>query len=156
MPPANGRDTLMVVEYLDYAMGEPHFDGTADQPVRHGIERLVDLDMVIGMDLRRMIWRLRGSGSPRRQRAFVAGEPAAALDVSVQAGIINLFADLSEEMKLSQLFISHNLAVVRSLCDRVAVIYRGEIVEMAATEAIFSSPKHDYTRQLLTAAPDLP
>lgn len=86
----------------------------------------------------------------------MADEPTAALDVSMQAGIINLFADLHEEIGLSQLFISHNLAVVRSLCDRVAVIYRGEIVEMAATDAIFGAPQHDYTRQLPAAAPDLP
>lgn len=89
-------------------------------------------------------------------RFLVADEPTAALDVSVQAGIINLFADLRQEMHLSQLFISHNLAVVRSLCDRIAVIYRGEIVEMATTEAIFESAQHEYTRQLLAAAPDLP
>lgn len=89
-------------------------------------------------------------------RFLVADEPTAALDVSVQAGIINLFASLRKDMQLSQLFISHNLAVVRSLCDRVAVIYRGQIVEVASTDEIFNAPRHAYTQQLLAAAPDLP
>lgn len=86
----------------------------------------------------------------------VADEATAALDVSVQAGIINLFADLRAGMGQSILFISHNLAVVRALCDRVAVIYEGRLVEIADTPAIFASPRHEYTQRLLAAAPDLP
>jgi oligopeptide transport system ATP-binding protein len=84
---------------------------------------------------------------------LVADEPVSALDVSVQAGIINLFKDLQEELKLTILFISHDLAVVRNFASRVAVMYLGKIVEIGAREAIFANPMHPYTRALLSAAP---
>jgi oligopeptide/dipeptide ABC transporter ATP-binding protein len=86
-------------------------------------------------------------------RVLVADEAVAALDVSVQAGVVNLMADLREQLNLAILFIAHDLAVVRSLCDRVSVIYLGRIVEEGPSAQIFTSPEHPYTRGLLAAVP---
>lgn len=88
-------------------------------------------------------------------RLLVADEAVAALDVSVQAAILNLFADLRARLGLSMVFISHDLGAVRALCDRVAVMYLGRIVEVAPVEAIYDNPGHPYTRALLAANPSL-
>lgn len=84
---------------------------------------------------------------------LVADEPIASLDVSIQAQIINLFRHLQEEHGFSILFIAHDLAMVEYLCDRVGVMYRGKLVELAPTEALFARPAHSYTKALLSAIP---
>ena len=84
---------------------------------------------------------------------IVADEPVSALDVSIQAQIINLLRDLQNRLGLTMLFISHDLAVVEYICDRVIVLYLGRIMEIAPSEKLYAEPHHPYTRALLSAIP---
>jgi peptide/nickel transport system ATP-binding protein len=86
-------------------------------------------------------------------KLIVADEPTSALDVSIQSEILGLMEDVQEDFDLSILFISHDLGVIREVCDRVAVMYLGEIVELAPTETLFDNPQHPYTRALLGSIP---
>lgn len=88
-----------------------------------------------------------------RPKLIIADEPISALDVSIRAQVLNLLSKLQKERNLTYLFIAHDLSVVRFICDRIAVIHKGKIVELAESEELFAHPLHPYTRALLSAIP---
>ncbi|GAA1576596.1 ABC transporter ATP-binding protein [Kribbella sancticallisti] len=91
-----------------------------------------------------------------RPRILIADEPVSALDVSVRAQVLNLISDLVDELNLTLIFVSHDLSVIKHVCDRVAVMNAGEIVETGPTGTVYATPTHPYTRRLVSSIPTLP
>lgn len=129
-------------------------------------ERVTELLEVVGLRANYMSRYPHAFSGGQRQRigiaraltlnpsVIVADEPVSALDVSVQAQILNLLDDLQDSMGLTYLFIAHDLSVIRYICDKVAVMYVGKLVEFADTDKLFTNPMHPYTSGLLAAVPD--
>ncbi len=130
-------------------------------------ERAAEAMRAVGLDasaLRRYPHEFSGGQRQRvgiaralmlRPRFIVADEPVSALDVSVGAQIVNLLKQLQREFQLTYLFISHSMPIVRYLADRIAVMQRGELVELGTTEQITTAPRHPYTRTLLESTPEM-
>jgi len=139
----------------------------ADEPASRRDDRVRELFGLVGLRLDQMaLFPHQFSGGQRqrisiaralatRPRLIVCDEPVSALDVAIQAQILNLLRRLQESHGLSYLFISHDLGVVQFICDDIAVMYLGQIVEHADRPALFSRPRHPYTAALLAAAPSL-
>jgi peptide/nickel transport system ATP-binding protein len=155
----NPRMTLLDI------VGEPLLvNGVGNRQER--IDRVTELLRLVGLRpeyMRRFPHAFSGGQRQRigiaralalHPRLVVADEAVSALDVSVQAQILNLLLDLQERLGLTYLFVAHDLSVVKHISDRVAVMYVGQIVEMADSQSLFSSPKHPYTAALLSAIPE--
>ena len=173
----NQRRHLQMIFQDPYASLNPRmtvFDTLAEPMLLHGladkatvVEQVNQLMDDVGLE-RRFIRKYphEFSGGQRQRiaiaralalkpRLIIADEPVSALDVTIRAQILELLLTLTQKHGLTMLFISHDMSVVRFLCDRVVVMHKGRIVEEGETEALFSTPQHPYTRSLLNAIPHI-
>ncbi|PZW50843.1 peptide/nickel transport system ATP-binding protein/oligopeptide transport system ATP-binding protein [Humitalea rosea] len=180
LPPARARKRRSAIQYVHQDPGaalDPWWRvgaTLAEGLIIHGVgdaaertTRIAEILAAVGLDpamAERYPHELSGGQQRRiglarilllRPRLVILDEPTAGLDLSVQASVLRLLRDLRERFGLTYLFISHDLTVVRRVCDRVAVMYLGRIVEEAPAAQLFAAPRHPYTRALLAAAPHL-
>jgi peptide/nickel transport system ATP-binding protein len=177
-----GEDLAVFRQRIQFVFQDPFsslnprmtvFDIISEPLVIHGIgdsqsrgEMVKDLLRVVGLDVRHLKRYPHSFSGGQRQRIGIAralalkpdllicDEPVSALDVSIQAQILNLLKDLKTELGLTYLFVSHNLAVVDYIADRIAVMCRGRLVELAPRELLFQQPVHPYTKALVSAVPE--
>jgi peptide/nickel transport system ATP-binding protein len=181
--PLPARRTRDQARRVQIVFQDPYASLNPRMTIRHAVEEMLrvhrlrprtriraragELLDLVGLPSRAFDARPAALSGGQRQRAaiaralalepdiLIADEPTTALDVSVQAVILQLFAQLRDDLGLAILLITHNLAVVSAMCDRVAVMYLGQIVEQAPARALLTSPRHPYTQRLLTAVPHL-
>ncbi len=155
--------SLNPVKTVGWILEEPlRAMGMKDRAERR--RRVEEMTALVGLDREHLDRRPAQLSGGQRQRVAIASalmqgsrlivldEPVSALDVTLQAQILQLLVDLKEQLGLSYLFISHDLGVVYEICDRVAVMYQGQIVEEGDVDTVYDHPKHDYTKKLLAAS----
>lgn len=159
--PASSLNPRMTVNSIVSEPLKLHFNLTRKQRL-HRVGELLEMSGLSRAYINRYPHEFSGG---QRQRIGIAralatkpdfiicDEPVSALDVSIQAQILNLLKDLQEELGISYLFVAHNLAVVEHFVDRLCVMYRGKIVEAADRDTLYENPQHDYTKMLLSAVP---
>jgi len=138
--------------------------GISNKAIQKNINDLIDIVGMTRQSLERYPHEFSGGQRQRisiarslatRPRLLICDEPTSALDVSIQAQILNLLKDLQEELNLTILFISHDLPVVRQMCDRIAVLKNGKLCEVEKTENLFNNPNHQYTKELISLMPKI-